>query len=136
MHGIPTELVERARVVRSVARLLSTQLTDSDCVSKFQITKLIDAQLTDEDMDELAQAEDLTKRFLAWEPHDDDPDLRDQLALMFEVADEPEEVLELGEGASGVTTLERRALSEAATRSAMEEIKEEDEENEEDGIDA
>jgi DNA mismatch repair protein MSH5 len=84
----------------------------SDCVSKFQITKLIDATLTDEDLEELAQAEDLAKRFLSWDLQEEDDGILDQLREMF-VTVEEEVVLAPGEGAAGVTSLEHKAMSEA-----------------------
>lgn len=80
-------------------------------MANFQITKLIDATLTDEDLEELSQAEDLAKQFLAWDLQEEDDGLLEQLRSMF-VSVESEDVLEPGEGASGITRLEREAERE------------------------
>ena len=91
-------------------------------MSKFQITKLIDAQLTAEDIAELVQAEELAKRFLAWEIHEEDDCLVDRLKELFAEVEEEEEEdeLELGEGNDGTTALEHKALSIAEMRSEAE----------------
>lgn len=71
------------------------EVDSSDCLAKFQINELIDEELTPEDIRELDEAEDLTKRFLMWNLDDDDmpvlSELREILGYLEEAAEDEEE---------------------------------------------
>jgi hypothetical protein len=63
-------------------------------ISKFEVTKIIDATLTAEDVQELQEAEEITKRFLGWDIQGEVTSLRD---VMDEIMKRPE-----GPGREGV----------------------------------
>ncbi|WVQ82858.1 hypothetical protein IAT38_004993 [Cryptococcus sp. DSM 104549] len=73
-HGIPKRIVDRAREV-------------TECVSKFEISKLLDATLTDENRREIKAAEELAKRFLTWDIDPETEDVMEVLREMLKAAD-------------------------------------------------
>jgi hypothetical protein len=104
-------------------RVSVAQLTTSDSLSKFQITKLIDDGLSERDLQELEDAEDLAKRFMRWDLGASDgtgvlADLRELLGDM-ELDVESEAEAEIGMG-SGTTFLEHRL---STTRSELSSVR-------------
>lgn len=77
-------------------------------MSKFQITKLIDAQLTEDELEALRAAEDLTKRFISWNLDDEDGCILDDLWALIKREKADAEVLEPGEGSGSVSVVERK----------------------------
>jgi hypothetical protein len=63
----------------------------SECLEKFEISKLLDAELTPEDITELQEAEELCRRFLSWEIDEETQDARDILMDMLEPQQEEED---------------------------------------------
>lgn len=73
-HGIPKNIVDRAQEV-------------TKCVTKFEISKLLDATLTIENIREIKAAEELAKRFLTWDIDPDSEDVIEILQKMIEATD-------------------------------------------------
>ncbi|EIW73074.1 hypothetical protein TREMEDRAFT_26100, partial [Tremella mesenterica DSM 1558] len=71
IHGIPQSVVDRARFV-------------TECLSRFELSKLYEEVVTDEQRDELKDAEDLMRRFLSWKIKDDAIDVMEQLKDVLE----------------------------------------------------
>lgn len=59
----------------------------SKCVTKFEISKLLDATLTIENIREIKAAEELAKRFLTWDIDPDSEDVIEVLQKMIEATD-------------------------------------------------
>ncbi|RXK37395.1 hypothetical protein M231_05382 [Tremella mesenterica] len=71
IHGIPQSVVDRARFV-------------TECLSRFELSKLYEEVVTDEQRDELKDAENLMRRFLSWKIKDDAIDVMEQLKDVLE----------------------------------------------------
>ncbi|KLT41796.1 hypothetical protein CC85DRAFT_286191 [Cutaneotrichosporon oleaginosum] len=103
LHGIDPEVVDRAR---EVSHLIATN----------QITTLIDQHLDDEDIEEMAQHEELVRRFLNWDLEDDEIDVLGELELIVQAAgiqQDENEVVPLGEMGAGISALERSVATES-----------------------
>jgi hypothetical protein len=74
------------------------ELSDRDCVSKFELHKIYDTQLTPEQADELAMAEAAVRAFVSWDISWESVDVAMQVRDMLEKCElEVKEMLE-GEG--------------------------------------
>jgi len=83
------------------------ELSNSDCVSKFELHKIYDTQLTPEQADELAMAEAAVRAFVSWDISWESVDVAMQVRDMLEKCElEVKEILEAdkegdGEGEGG-----------------------------------
>jgi hypothetical protein len=61
----------------------------SELIANFDIMKIVNAGLTQEDLDEIAEAEKLMKRFLSWDVDGTLTSIREVLAELL-IADQPD----------------------------------------------
>ncbi|WWD22617.1 hypothetical protein CI109_107110 [Kwoniella shandongensis] len=73
-HGIPKAIVERAKYV-------------TECVSRYQVSKLFDSTMTEEQKRNMQAAEQLARLFLTWDIDPEVEDVRDKMMDMLEETD-------------------------------------------------
>lgn len=93
LHGVPADVVDRARYVMYVqvstqlqARCWNADMSYSDCVSTFELSKIFDSNVTDEQTEELKIAEAKVRAFLSWDLTHETVDVSIQIREMLESA--------------------------------------------------
>lgn len=83
IFGIPSRIVQRAQYVRYVSVLFASTLQAgaiySTLLSSHEIGKLLDEDMLEKEKQELREAEEICRRFLAWDLSDGNEDTMTRL---------------------------------------------------------